>query len=325
MTLGMPQDHAMEWLEPTRSVSHEYEGELLRFVDVKTDILVTPDHQMYFGTRIGRGEGRRLKWRLESAERLATRAEFLLYRSSNWQGNAGGHVQVGRYEVELMLFARFMGYYLSEGSVTGDQVSIAQRSGVPAFLAEQLEDLPWSFWVGKTALSLRDPTIAGYLRQFGKSHEKFVPAEILGASPRVIREFLATYIFGDGSVRLGKGFGRRIHRSYFTSSPRMAAHLGELILKTGDFPSYFTASRAGSECFGGRYRTNHDVVGIRETRSRTTTASRGRSYGLRVERVPYSGSVHCVELPRNHVFLVRRSGKVAWCGNCRCAYGPALT
>jgi hypothetical protein len=37
-------------------------------------------------------------------------------------------------------------------------------------------------------------------------------------------------------------------------------------------------------------------------------ASRSRSYGLRVERVSYTGRVHGVELPRNLVFLVRRNG-----------------
>ena len=33
------------------------------------------------------------------------------------------------------------------------------------------------------------------------------------------------------------------------------------------------------------------------------------------EWVDYSGTVHCVTLPRNHVLYVRRNGKPVWCGN----------
>ena len=37
---------------------------------------------------------------------------------------------------------------------------------------------------------------------------------------------------------------------------------------------------------------------------------------LQMDRVSYAGKVYCVEVP-NHTLLVRRKGRVVWCGNCR--------
>lgn len=38
---------------------------------------------------------------------------------------------------------------------------------------------------------------------------------------------------------------------------------------------------------------------------------------LQISEIPYNDYVYCIELPKYHTLLVRRNGKVCWCGNCR--------
>ena len=41
-----------------------------------------------------------------------------------------------------------------------------------------------------------------------------------------------------------------------------------------------------------------------------------------IKKVNYNKKVYCVELPKFHTLLIRRNGKVAWSGNCRCSFVP---
>ncbi len=41
-----------------------------------------------------------------------------------------------------------------------------------------------------------------------------------------------------------------------------------------------------------------------------------------IERAPYDGMVYCLDVPPYHTLWVRRNGKTAWGGNCRCTSGP---
>ncbi len=49
------------------------------------------------------------------------------------------------------------------------------------------------------------------------------------------------------------------------------------------------------------------------------------SYDTTVDRVDHEGTVYCVELEGTHVLCVRRNGKVAFSGNCRCWVVPVGT
>lgn len=43
---------------------------------------------------------------------------------------------------------------------------------------------------------------------------------------------------------------------------------------------------------------------------------------LQISEIPYNDYVYCVELPKYHTLLVRRNGKICWCGNCRTTTVP---
>lgn len=43
---------------------------------------------------------------------------------------------------------------------------------------------------------------------------------------------------------------------------------------------------------------------------------------LQISEILYNDYVYCVELPKYHTLLVRRNGKICWCGNCRTTTVP---
>jgi hypothetical protein len=194
-------------------------------------------------------------------------------------------------------FAAFMGMYLSEGCVRpdGSNITIAQEEfskGYVEFrdlLARMLgREAPYhrgAFTFGHTAL-------ADYLRPFGKAHEKYIPAEVLGMSRRQLEIFWHFYVLGDGAI-----YPRTVIVS--TSSKRIADGLQEVLQKIGSS----AAVRPG----GKPAKPTHHQRWHVQTR-------RKPAYRIDVERVPYQGKVYCVSVP-NKTLYVRRNGYPTWCAN----------
>jgi hypothetical protein len=143
----------------------------------------------------------------------------------------------------------------------------------------------------------------------------------------LISKFLIAYAVGDGSIRETTWKAKSLtftEIELFTSSKRMADDLGEMIIKAGGYPSYAIQKAKGIAVKhkNGTYVGNHDIIRIRWNKAKHAQYCKSSKSGLRIKKHKYDGMVYDVELDRNHVLLVRRNGKVAWSGNCRCSYVP---
>jgi hypothetical protein len=153
--------------------------------------------------------------------------------------------------------------------------------------------------------------LALYLKQFGKSFDKFIPENIKNMGIDMLRLFLDTYNLGDGSALPEKTFNQETiynkkYKYYATSSDQMAADLGELIIKVGRFPSYRTTI---TELSNKPCHLIYELVG------RTSGYQKSSTNGLKFHNVEYNGKIYCAMLPKNHIFLTRRNGKCTWQGN----------
>jgi len=123
---------------------------------------------------------------------------------------------------------------------------------------------------------------------------------------------------GDGSFvpgRIWDGYQCKDSRLYYTSSKLMADDLGELILKLKKVPSYaFKEVQTIYDPKRNRsYTQNQGIWVVRECAGQYAHLGR-----LTKESIEYSGRIYDVELERNNTLVVRRNGKVAVSGNCRC-------
>lgn len=322
-----PETFDLEWLPAIRRIAQPYTGEMVQIRMKNFDLMVTPDHQLFYKTG-GRDRGHKGgKWEFGNAGEMPAWAQF--YRSSKWKGYTPATVTVGSLSLPTKLYCRFMGLYLTEGShrkgAGRHEIVISQHhQDRKLAMYEALSALPAKVVKFSTGIRIHSQDLNNYVKQFGSAPEKFIPDEIKSFDPMMIREFLTYFQLGDGGVAKGRfwaGYQFKDLNLYRTSSKRMADDLGELILKVGRRPAYELHEQKGKIVNfkkSGPCRINTDCWIVSECIYQTASIRAGQQMAKRVTRIPYDGAVYCVELPRNHTLYVRRNGKCVWAGNCRC-------
>lgn len=326
-----PDTLEADYLPIINFIKYKYQGEMHRFYNRNFDLLVTPNHNHFVKIRKRADES----WRIVNGNKLpkTEHGDVQFYRGLNWQGKDIEKTNIGNLELPIGVYCEFMGYYLSEGSVTRLrkqntknnyrdkwQITIAQSKTKNEdkynIIYELLNKMAVVWWQTEKGFITTDDDLCAHVLKFGKCHEKHVPKIIKELSPEKIKIFLDAYMLGDGSIRKGRkfknySFGDEIE--YFTCSKRLADDFGELILKAGYRPSYSLQKSKGKivKFKNGNYEIKQNVWRVRRCNSLTTRT-------LKKELVQYDDYVYDVEISKWHVLLVRRNGKVVWSGNCMC-------
>lgn len=299
------QSKISEWHAATAYYRQHYRGDMVHLHNASADLCVTPNHSLLYYTQ----KDSRLRFKPACEFSTAT----FMYAGQEWPGTERATVTLGGKEVDIRLYCRFMAYYLADGSMhDSNSVKIAQQNNDNMF--NELSALPFGVWHDKNKIVIRGKALRNELAMFGKCTEKYVPDIIKTLPRRYICEFLDAFLKTDGySAKCSKTRGRtcRPHRLLFTTSKRMADDLSELALKGGYRPKIDIRRDAGRKIKfkNGTYTINYDLYVIH------------LNYHVNIQhvkndRVAYDGYVYCVEVP-NHTLLVRRNGRVQWCGNCR--------
>jgi len=295
------------------------------------DLMVSKNHPFVGFKRIDHGQkGRKLEFVRYESLKDVPKEEFRFYVSSEWIGEVKGKIKIGNKLFRTEDWCKFLGYYLSEGSVTKRknkdhyQISISQSK----YLDEMYEDIsvmPFDkVCLGKDKIYIFDREVALYLVQFGKSSQKYIPDEIKELDIKYLRVFLDAFRLGDGSIRKGNRYkgGNFVESNiYSTSSPKLAGDLGELIVKIGKAVSFNIRHCKGQEVKfkNGTYKLNNDQIAIYELTSQFRMFR-----NIDVKEVVYNDYVYDFEVEKNHILLIRRNGKVVWGSNCRCTTIPVL-
>lgn len=305
------ESKSFEWQKGTYFHKEEWRGNLIHFTSRTVDLLVTPNHRML----CARQDGTEF---IDLAEKVADRGRYLCLPSlSVWDASDIKEMSFGPTAKGSKLtmsgdeFAAFMGMYLAEGCVSStdggrDNIYITQSplsKGYESFrqlLIRILGKEPCRTSGG--SWTFRKKALSDYLRIFGKSYEKYVPDNILGASRRQLGIFWAYYSLGDGHIDSG-----RIGIS--TASNEMADDLQEMAQKLGYSASVVKKPIKEAVFSDGRVIREENQHQGYTIRLRSTIQQHYRS-----EEVDYEGEVYCVSVP-NEVLYVRRNGQPAWCGN----------
>jgi len=325
-----PKTLKLEKAVTVNTISHPAE-KLVNFKSKRLDLLVTGNHKMFLQSDYDRKRKKEI-YKFREASEFVGKKSGRFFAGLNWVGKDRKEIEIGSYKIPTETYCKFMGFYLSEGSVSklskgkGWNIKISQSKEkhpeVFKAIEETVREMPGKWWIGKEAIYTSNEDLCEYVQQFKKCSEKFVPEDIKSLPVDKIKIFLEAYCMGDGHKRKPRKFNGSMcvsEISYYTSSKRMADDLGELILKIGKRPTFYIRKTKGilQHFKNGDYINNHDSISVREV---NTVHHNLKS--MDIEFKAYSGYAHCIELNKNHVMLVRRNGKVVWCGNCRCAAAP---
>ncbi len=311
-----------EWQKPLKLISYVYNGDLLHFVNDRTDLMVTPNHKLLVQNMDSGVKDK--SYKLRTADSIGVKAKNRMLSGCNWIGETVKTATLGGKKVDIETYLRFMAYWLADGSCTKDRnsynIKIAQCNNDK--MAAELATLPFTVYKCKEALMIHNKDLGTELAAYGKCTGKYVPAFIKSLSPELIRIFLEAYAVTDGTIKKGKfwkGYQFADSICFFTTSDQLAADLGELILKAGGRPSFMLQEVKGKEVAfkNGTYTINHDVWVIAWNKQIHSWICY-----MDVTREAYNDYVYCVEVEKHNTLLVRRRGKVVWSGNCRSTTVP---
>jgi len=311
-----PDTQNVEYLKPINYIK-KYEETILEYKNENFHISASKNHQMFYIPR----------WDIDSKkdDKIFKKCDFkdipnraYIYKTSKYD-NINDDVIINGVKWKQESLAKLMGWYLSEGSTTKikDKENVIQskisQSKYLELLIEDSKEFEHNWHIANDYIGCNDKRITEYLNKFGKSDEKWIPEEIKNMSRDNIKLFLNRYMLGDGSFsnkELGTG-------CIYTSSERMMNDLIEIVIKSGYSVSISKSNRKGKEVKHRNdiYTTNHDIYNIFVNINEYNMIKKKE-----IEEVSYSDYVYDVELPKNHILLVERSGKLYWSGNCRCTY-----
>lgn len=306
-----------EWQIPWEIIRKPYKGKMYRFKNQKVDFVVTPNHRMMY-----RKQGSPKDHEVCTAEEFSPVCDKQFFRGCAW---TGGHilstftvpyissskphlVKNDTNEFPIVPFMQFFGWYIAEGSVeqNGTEIRVAQNPGdTRNEILSIIRRLGFEPRETDTEVVFCSIHLSSWLRQFGKSHEKFIPDNIKGMNKVLLEEFLRAYWKGDGH-----GYGT--DEAYAsTASRRLACDLVEIAMKVGWAATFSVRDCIGEEkVIAGRVtHSNHPEYCVYLAKN-TMPWFRGGP-----EELEYDGEVFCANT-YNGTLLVRRKNRVFFSKNC---------
>jgi len=223
-------------------------------------------------------------------------------------------------EINSEVWFSFLGLYLAEGFVDGNNIFIAQNEGDKAnFIRDLLKQLPLVTIEKEInnrknkaiVFKITDNRLATALRPLGKKYTKYIPVEYKQYSAKYLQKLIDWYHIGDGRTITYNGY---VNKSIFTVSLQLANDLHELLIKTGISSSMVVQTSKKAYIFAG-----HEI--LPENKKPLHVMKFGKSENihldwrfLTIEPHKYDGKIYCVQVP-NQTFYCRNEGKAFWSGN----------
>jgi DNA polymerase I-like protein with 3'-5' exonuclease and polymerase domains len=263
---------------PTDTIAYEFNGELVHIhTDYFIDLIATPDHRFFVKDR------RTGKFNMP---------ELRKYPKDALQVSAGilnGSVDLPDYVIGLRCALQADGHVTKHKAI--DWVFKKSRK------ADRLV-----MWLKKAGIAYEDYSTEDKYRYFIRSENipdwlvgwKQFNWEILDYTKELLSLFCSELFYWDGDFT---------RHSTWTSKIKMNADIVQAAFVLNGSRAYVrVASNATCSCFY--------VVNITEGKGVSGTRNQ------RVEKVSYSGAVHCFTMPKD-TLIVRYNGRVAVAGNCQ--------
>jgi carbamoyltransferase len=319
-----PKNNELEYQRIEKKVKHNYTGNMVHFKNKRIDLMVTPDHKVWAKhiTNHQKGHAYEKKFTLIYANDLLGKEHVQRKAIHKWSGKEKEHfslpkIRKSKYDprpqinrISMDLWLEFLGYYLSEGSITYHEghyrIYIAQSKHSKYYRRIEMclnKIAKWNYNVG--CFRLCHKQLFEYLSQFGKANDKFIPRELLELSERQLRILFGALMCGDGTSR-----GKQL--KYTTVSNRLAENVQELGIKLGYSVSTLKDKR--------RNPNHNDIYSVRLNKgSEISWVRKSQSF---LEK--YSGKVYCVSVPKYHLLCVKRNDKIVFSGNSFRPFAPAV-
>jgi nucleoside-diphosphate-sugar epimerase len=300
-----------EFQRPTRHFAFSHEGKMYVQSGRRLRTCVTPNHKMFVAwDRTATGL---INPKLVEAQELAGKPMAYLLAATVVDPRGRDHGEfvipavkpAGKHKhdfpprpVPMVDWLRFFGWYLAEGHCYQSEATGGCTVTLTTYYRHD-EAKAVMRAIGLSPCTDNHHVTAGskqlyeYLKQFGKSHAKFIPEDIKGLDARYLKVLLQTLLDGDGNKHSKNGW------RYTSVSKQLADDVQEIAIRCGLAARVCRDPEGFYRVYGSTTRTT--VCNLGEDRSRW---------------VDYAGMVYCVEVP-NSIVMVRQGGFAYFSGNSK--------
>ena len=328
----------LEYQNPIKLIKKDYKGKMFQIRGEAINLLITPNHNLYAK-----------KYTKDSFKLIQVKTAFKNVKSqwkfkkdAKWNGKEEKFFILPKYfkkftnktkknrtsykkplKLDMDSWLEFFGYWISEGSLDNPNiVELWQNADSPVFqkMIKITKKLGFSFSTPirqrkghnhpEGEVRIQSIQLRNYLKQFGKSYQKYIPQQFLNLSSRQLQILINALMEGDGYIQNKK------HTGYKTSSKKLINNFYELLLKTGKSGTLSTTPPEKAKIRGKIYNIKECYsLSINHQKLTPNINCDKNAKKKQVEIKPYNNKVYCCTVP-NSIIHVRRNGKTCWCGNC---------
>jgi len=328
----------VEFHKPINIYKYQYEGVMHYWKNERIDFMCTPNHKMLIRRNNSKVEGNRGSYVLLKSNEVSNRAVSYFVCGSDgfdntnsqnvvhidkleygFTGNKGGEPSINGYEIDAEKLAIFLGYFISEGSLSNApnnyRISYAQSTET-----EEIDGVAKKMLLAMKDLNMGKVNIhTSKSKSHGRETGRFVHTFYF--SNKSFHTWLKANV-GQGTYKGERGSYKRIPECVFNfSRENQIKFLLSYVEGDGHVCNYKTGTfliATASEKIRDDMQRLGVLLGYRTTISNhfVIFSNKKDTYVRRgsCKKVNYKGIVWSVEVP-NHVFVSRRNGKVSYHGN----------
>jgi nucleoside-diphosphate-sugar epimerase len=332
-----PDNGRVEYQDALAIQNFMHNGPMYKIKNSDVDMVITPDHSMYvstMSTKTIKGKMKSIKtpFLLKKIKDVVLSRIFL--RSDfNWEGRNdfsffvlpeikmkdGRRIHSGKgliKKIAVDLWLEFLGWYISEGSCfetpTNYTVAITQFNKCPMDklnidrIMLCIKEMGFSCYYDGKSILVASKQLWNYCKQFGHSHDKFIPREFLNLNKKSMGILFNSLMLGDGDPN----YKNKSSFRYSTVSYQLATDVQEMAFKLGYQAWIGREDRDGYSSPSGKHFDKIFIYRVHICKDTVHCVKRKD-----IEIVNYNGNVYDITVP-NHLIFVRRNGKCIWSGNC---------
>ena len=322
-TLNTQNNH-LEYHNPIEIISKKYCGDMINIDSQSISMFVTPNHKCWVKDSFYNN----YHW-LDAKDLYKNTSKHWFQKTCDWDGDeqeyfilpAVNFIKANRYGeknkpdkyIKMDIWLKFLGLYLSEGDcyIRGKSdysIRISQRKKIGRkYIKDVLNEIGYNYIEEKDRFTIYDKQLYMYLNTLGKSDKKYIPEEFKNLSKRQLLILIEALMIGDGTNITYHKFNKSTNKTYFYTTN---SYYTNSIKLRDDFVEIAIKSGRGVSIKVSKKKDYKDVYAIHILKSSNFSVKQ-KDYSVMKN---WEGTIYCLTVP-NSTLLVKRKGRVYWCGN----------
>lgn len=299
-----PNTKLLQWVGVENTIKYNYKGEMYSYKGKNIDLLVTPEHNLFINNVNSKKDF------FAPAVSIYSKPFNFISAGGVWNGDNSEVIEICGITFNKELFAYLLGLFVTDGSVN-IQGSITISSSKIKIINKLIAcldalNINYSIYNSKRSegkIFYISRKFLPFFKQFYLKINRRIPVIFKESSVNVLQKLLEGIVDGDGCE------GRRI----YIGSKSLVDDIQEIIYKLG-LSSNYTIKKPKTTYLKTE---NRHIVGKKDYYMISINNKPYLNHFYKNQSfVNYNDMVYCLTLEKWHTVLVRRNGKIIWCGQC---------